>query len=210
MFSSLIEIFQDEKLVEKIKNRLPYLFCLAELECSRAGKIGMEVGTVRERIIVALLIYKFGQENVETEIPTTESEVDVKLFKEPVSVKTITGKGLNGVKLIWTVDAQKAREFRETYYPSCHILLVQINWNNIGGFYYIPLEVQRKNLNSIGRENYIKLPKTGTNPRGVEISKEALETLVKDKDSRKIMINWQKPRVEFNSFKRWLELWMEE
>jgi hypothetical protein len=108
MSGNLIEIFTDKNLIEKIKKRLSYLFQLAELESSRAGKIGMEVGSVRERIIVALLIYKFGEANVETEIPITESEVDVKLFGEPVSVKIITGKSLGGVKLIWTVDAQKA------------------------------------------------------------------------------------------------------
>lgn len=43
MSDRLSEIFNDEKLVEKIKRRLPYLFQLAELESSRAGKIGMEV-----------------------------------------------------------------------------------------------------------------------------------------------------------------------
>ncbi|MGQ9702784.1 MAG: ThaI family type II restriction endonuclease, partial [bacterium] len=164
--------------MEKIKRRLPYLFQLAELESSRAGKIGMEVGSVRERIIVALLIYKFGKANVETEIPITEPEVDVKLFGEPVSIKTITGKSLGGVKLIWTVDAQKAKEFHKSYYPRCDILLVQINWNDIGGFYYIPLATQKSLFDKIGRENYIKLPKPGTNPRGVEITKEALSSLV--------------------------------
>jgi len=61
MAGKLIEIFTDKNLVEKIKKRLPYLFQLAELESSRAGKTGMEVGSVRERIIVALLIYKFGE-----------------------------------------------------------------------------------------------------------------------------------------------------
>jgi len=55
MSSRLIEIFEDEKLITKIKNRLPYLFQLAELESSRAGKVGMEVGSVREKIIVAYL-----------------------------------------------------------------------------------------------------------------------------------------------------------
>ena len=40
MPSKLAEIFNDEKLIEKIKNRLPHLFQLAELESSRAGKIG--------------------------------------------------------------------------------------------------------------------------------------------------------------------------
>lgn len=71
----------------------------------------MEVGSVRERIIVALLIYKFGETNVETEIPITEPEVDVKLFGIPVSIKTMTGKSFGGVKLIWTVDAKKAEEY---------------------------------------------------------------------------------------------------
>ena len=61
MAGKLKEIFTDKNLVEKIKKRLPYLFQLAELESSRAGKTGMEVGSVRERIIVALLIYKFGE-----------------------------------------------------------------------------------------------------------------------------------------------------
>jgi len=78
MPGGLAEIFEDVKLVEKIQRRLPYLFQLAEVESSRGAKTGMEVGSVRERIIVALLIYKFGAENVETEIPITEAEVDVK------------------------------------------------------------------------------------------------------------------------------------
>jgi hypothetical protein len=60
--------------------------------------------------------------------------VDAKVFGEPVSIKTITGKGFGGVKLIWTVDARKAKEFRENYSPHCDILLAQINWNDLGGF----------------------------------------------------------------------------
>jgi len=210
MSGHLVEIFEDKKLVEKIQRRLPYLFQIAELENSRAGKTGMEVGSVRERIIVALLIYKFGEANVETEIPITEPEVDAKLFGKPVSIKTITSKSFGGVKLIWTVDAQKAKEFRENYYPHCDILLVQINWNDTGGFYYIPLAVQKKIFDKTGRENYIKLPKVGTNPRGVEITKESLVSLVNDKESKNIVINWQKIKVEFNSFKRWVDLWRED
>lgn len=40
MPSRLIELFNDKPIVEKIKRRLPYLFQLAELESSRAGKTG--------------------------------------------------------------------------------------------------------------------------------------------------------------------------
>lgn len=170
----------------------------------------MEVGSVRERVVVALLIYKFGEANVETQIPITEPEVDAKLFGVPVSVKTITGKSFSGVKLIWTVDAQKAKEFSETYYPHFDILLVQINWNDLGGFYYIPLEVQKRLFDKIGGQNYIKLPKPGTNPRGVEITKEALSSLVGDSETRRIEINWQRTDIDFNPYKRWIDLWREE
>jgi len=208
--SRLIEIFEDRKLVEKIKRRLPYLFQLAELESSRAGKVGMEVGSVREKIIVALLIYKFGEENVETELPITEPEVDAKLFGEPISIKTKIGKDFSGVKLIWTVDALKAKEFQDSYYPHCDILFIQINWNDMGGFYYIPLSAQTRLFERIGRENYIKLPKAGTNPRGVEITKEALSTLVVDSESRKIPIKWQITEITFNPYHRWVELWRED
>lgn len=210
MSNRLTEIFEDEKLIEKIQRRLPHLFQLAEIESSRAGKIGMEVGSVRERIIVALLIYKFGEANVETELPITEPEVDVKLFGSPLSIKTITGNSFGGVKIIWTVDAEKAKEFRESYHPNCDIILVQINWENDGGLYYIPLSVQRNLFDKIGRKNYIKLPKPGTNPRGVEITKSALTSLVEDNESKSIKINWQRTKIDFNPYKRWVDLWKED
>lgn len=98
MTKSLLVIFKDSRLINKIITRLPYLFQLADLEASRAGKVGMEVGSIREKILVALLIYKFGETNVETTIPITEPEIDVRLFGEPVSIKTITGAA--GVKLV--------------------------------------------------------------------------------------------------------------
>ena len=44
MSSKLIEIFEDAKLINRIKNKLPYLFQLAELESSRVEKLGWELG----------------------------------------------------------------------------------------------------------------------------------------------------------------------
>lgn len=143
MPSRLVEIFEDKNLVDKIRKRLPYLFQLAELESSRAGKVGMEVGSLREKILTALLIYKFGEENIETEIPITEPEVDVRVFGYPISIKTITGMG--GVKFSWTVDAQKAREFMETYIPKTDILLVQIKWGVNGYFLTYTIGSSTKN-----------------------------------------------------------------
>jgi hypothetical protein len=207
MIEQIKDLFADHKLVTKIQKRLPELFQIAELESSRAGKIGMEVGTIRERIITALLIHKFGEQNVKSDIPITEAEVDVLLFDKPISIKTITGRSFGGIKLIWTVDAQKAILFSKNYEPTCDLIVVQINWENSGGFYFIPLETQLRTLREIGRERYIKLPKVGTNPRGVEMQGEAMNLLISDKNTLKIEIIWRKESSNFNTYKRWIELW---
>ena len=210
MAGYLVEIFEDETLIGKIKKKLPYFFQLAELESSRAGKIGMQVGSLREKIIIALLIYKFGENNIKTDIPITKMEVDVELFGQPISIKTISNRAFSGVKLIWTVDAQNAREFSENYYPRCDILLVQIVWNATGGLYYIPLGTQKKLFREMEKERYIKLPTLGTNPRGVEISKEALSHLVRSKETKVIKIDWQRSEIDYHPYKRWVDYWREE
>jgi hypothetical protein len=210
MIKELIKIFNDDIIIKKIQDKLPKLFHIAELECSRAGKIGMEVGSVREKIITSLLIYKFGENNVETEIPITEAEVDVRLFKKPISIKTITGKSFTGVKLIWTVDADKSKEFKDNYTPTCDMIFVQINWDNGGGFYYITKELQKEIFDKIGKDNYIKLPKPGTNPRGVEMTGNALKKLINNEKCYKISISWSKTINNFKPYQRWIDLWNED
>ncbi|MFH1005031.1 MAG: ThaI family type II restriction endonuclease [Bacteroidota bacterium] len=147
---------------------------------------------------------------VKTEIPITEAEVDVEVHNNPISIKTITGKNPSGVKLIWTVDAEKSKEFSQKYVPSCDMIFVQINWNNGGGFYYIPKETQLEVLKNIGRETYIKLPNAGTNPRGVEMSGKAIHELLQHKNTLSIPINWKKEIINFNPFIRWIELWEQQ
>lgn len=58
----------------------------------------------------------------------------------------------------------------------------------------------------MGREKYFKLPKPETNPRGVEITKEALSTLIKEKGTDVIEIHWHWTRIEYDPFKRWVGL----
>jgi hypothetical protein len=170
----------------------------------------MEVGSIREKIIIALLIYKFGENNVEINIPTTQADVDVQVFNEPISIKTITGKRLHGVKLIWTVDQKKASQFQQSYVPGSDMLLIQVNWDNGGWFYLFPKSVQVEIFLQVGAQKYIKLPKSGTNPRGVEISEAALCRLANHKDSRKIPINWVRPTIDYHPHERWLALWQKD
>ena len=65
-------------------------------------------------------------------------------------------------------------------------------------------------FHKMGRENYIKLPKAGTNPRGAEITKEALTNLVADKQCQRIIMEWQKTKIDFNPYKKWVDFWKED
>ncbi len=206
MKTTIDNLFTDTQTVKKIQEKLPKLFQIAELETMRGRKVGMEVGSLRERILVALLVYKFGEVNVKTDIPITESEADVYVFDKPFSVKTLSNS-LSGLKLVWTVDAESAFKFSQTYTPSCDMIFAHIRWERQGGFYCIPKNVQLEVFEELGRTKYIKLPKAGTNPRGVEIAGKALKLLINHSETLKIFVNWQKESINFNAFERWIELW---
>jgi len=209
MVRRLAQVFQDAQLVDKIKRRLPHLFHYAERDSSRAGKVGMEVGSLRERILVSLLIHKFGRSNVETGLPITEHEVDVRVSGEPLSIKTLTtsGPSIGGVKAIWTVDASQAKKFVNDFTPMCDYLVAHIVWDDKGGLYYIPFEAQREVFDHLGRAKYFKLPKEGTNPRGVEITPQAMAGLVTHPATLAISVEWKRPADEYDQYLRWIEYW---
>jgi hypothetical protein len=64
-------------------------------------------------------------------------------------------------------------------------------------------------LQILGREKYFKLPKPGTNPRGVEISNTALTKLLQDNGTKKIEIFWQRSSIEYKPYQRWVDYWKE-
>jgi len=213
MSSVYNKLFDDELIIKRVKNKLPHLFQLAELESSRNGKIGMEIGSVRERILIALLMYKFGIDIVDPDIPITAPEVDVYVDNTPLSIKTMTttnGK-YTSIKLIWTVDHNKALEFKNTYMPSCDMLLAKIRWNGMGKLLLFSKESQQKVLSSIGRDRYLKMPKENTNARGVEISAEALDLLENCEDTRIIDISFIRHKIDYREvYTKWLDAWREE
>ncbi len=213
MASIYNRLFDDMLIVRRVKNKLPHLFQLAELESSRNGKIGMEIGSVRERILISLLMYKYGIDIVDPNIPITAPEVDVLVNKEPLSIKTVTASrnSWGSIKLIWTVDAEKALEFKNGYIPQCDMLVAKIVWNEIGKLLLFSKQSQIKVLNQIGRDKYIKLPKKNTNSRGVEISAEALTLLEQCNDTRCIEISFTREKIDYREvYAKWLDAWHNE
>lgn len=205
---NITDLFTDIIIIDKIQKKLPSLFQIAELDNSRDGKLGMEIGSARERIIVALLMYYFGKENINTNIPITQNETDVMVFNRPVSIKTITNQQTVGVKLIWTVDHEKAINFINSYKPECDLLYIHINWDSVGGIYLIPKETQLEVLTKQGKDFYFKLPKQGTNPRGVEISNDAMKLLIEHNNTKKIKINYYRTDSKnYSPYDKWVDLW---
>ena len=210
MAGFVAELFSDREIVEKITKRLPHLFYYAERESVRGKKVGMEVGTLRERILIALLVYKFGSLNVDTNLPSHMHDVDVRVRDEPLSIKTASTKTerVCPVKIVWIGDAQRAALFKRNFSPQSDYLFAHICWSKNGGLYYIPVQAQQEILHNVGRDEYLRLPKPGSNPRGIAISTKAMISLVDHRLTERIQITWHRPENDYDPYKRWCDLWM--
>ncbi len=203
---SILELFDDPKAVQKIQARLPYLFHLARQQASRGEREGMEAGTLREQILIAMLMHRFGKENIQ--IPDiTDRDADVLVFGESVSIKTVTGK-YPQIKLFWGSDRPSMVNFASSFEPKNHLLVVLINWGGNGPMAVIPLEAQREVFQELGTQGYLFVPKEGVNSRGVALSTAARRRLLAHPDTKRVDILWTVPaEKDEGPYKYWLNLW---
>ena len=199
------ELFNNETYVANIKKGLPALFHVANEESTRGGKVGMEVGSLRERILIALLYVFYGKDRVNDNLSITDSEADVLLDKKKISVKTSTN--FYKFKLKWTANRSAASEFVENYKPTCDLLYGFIKWNDLGGLYFISKEIQHEVFTSLGRKKYLSVPNDGTNNRGIEIDSSACKRLLEHNATMSIPIKWNVPRFDYNPVERWVNEW---
>ncbi|MGI9256287.1 MAG: ThaI family type II restriction endonuclease, partial [Salinispira sp.] len=69
--------------------------------------------------------------------------MDVRVCGRSLSIKTKSNPGYGNVTLVWTVDWNRVDTFVKNYMPSSDLLYVNIIWDNDGGFFLIPQEVQQ-------------------------------------------------------------------
>lgn len=200
---------------DKILRILPTLFTRVDLENRRGHRMNMGVGFARERVLIALLMHVYGTDSVEFPYELSP-EMDIIVNDHPLSIKTKAGTGFSGVKLVWTSDRIKIEEFYSTYNPSSELLYVNVVWDSTGKFCLIPLSVQQEIFSELRPEGYIKLPKEGTNSRGVEIEHQAMRKLQSHSATRCLEIPWNKdPSLpgevslteEWTPYHQWLEIW---
>lgn len=90
------------------------------------------------------------------------------------------------------------------------MLYVNIVWGETGRLFLIPMHAQREILSALAIDNYVKVPPRGTNPRGVELSRLAMQHLQTHKDTQSLPIVWQRDTSllgERALYDRWIRLW---
>lgn len=200
------DIFTSVEFQDLIKSKLPKLFEIAEVESTRGGKIGMEVGILRERVLTSFFISKVGEDNVVSDSSATENSKDVQVNGDDISIKTFTGSGYSGVKIFWTSDTESAKRVMDTYTPKFDLIVANINWgSNKGGLYYVDKQTQRQVMDSVGRNKFLKIS-SGSNNRGITYGTDVLKKLLNHENTLKIEIDWVKTNEKFNIFERWVKL----
>ena len=201
MNNLIVQMFQSPDNLERIRKKLPPAF---EMMGQQAH--GAEVGVLREGVLIGMFMAFLGENRVN---PDTEVvEADCAIGNVPLSIKTVTGKTLSNVRIKWTVDQEKVREFIDTFKPTCDLLIVRILWEGQGRISYLPLETQQQAYAKLGIEYLDYRP--GTNTRGVNLSRAAVESMEKDPKATIVPVQWYRSVQPQSKYDRWVSYWQDD
>ena len=192
--------------MEKFQRNLPSAFDAVK---QRLSKGNPAIGILREHVILGFFAAEFGKQSIEIPEYGTQRQYDVVLCGHPLSIKTRTGDG--GFKILWTADTEQVdREIRGGFIPEHDILLINIYWGEEkNSVFYIPLVVQKFVLEQMGRANYLSSA-TGTNNRGIEVSRKAVTALKAHRDTMSMSVNWKVQLFQYpKPWEEWQKFWLE-
>ena len=178
--------FEKPDFIEAVQNRVPDLLTQAELDARKYGKIGLNAGIFRKKAIIDFLALQFNTEEIQF---PDRPDIDLIIDKLPVKIRTITGT--RGIKIKWTIDRDRVLDYAREYKPLCGILLIRkrrVNDSKLYpyGMFWIPLDTQLTIFKDLKSTKYLKLPKIDTNSRGIELSHDTIDRLLKDKNTKHI------------------------
>jgi hypothetical protein len=200
MSNLLSQLFTDPKYTAIIQQRLPPAFQTVEDEL----KGNPAVGLLREQVILGMLIAFLGESHIQLAGSGVNPDVDCFVDSEPLSIKTVSLSG--GIRLKWTSNAVKAKEFMESYQPKGHMLVIRVIWGATGTMRLIPLNLQKQVFNQIGLTRYLEY-RGATNTRGVNLSTEAEAMLIRSPQGLSLVISWQKSTAVVNPIDKWIDYW---
>ena len=171
--------FQNETYIKGLIT----LYQSSQTECSRSSGLTPEVGSSRERDLVAslasnpLLDVKYDISN--------EREEDVIVDNNNISIKHSSNKNnsQSGIKIIWTVDIDKRNDFLKHFVFNCDLIIVYVRFDKTlenGHFEIIyisrdELILQQTNSNT-SKEPVFKCLEG--NSRGIVFEKKFFEKII--------------------------------
>lgn len=171
--------FQQEKYIKGLIS----LYQLSQTECSRSSGLTPEVGSSREKDLIA----SFASNpilKVNYDI-SNEKEEDVKINNNNISIKHSSNKNntQSGIKIIWTVDLEKRKEFIKHFIFKCNLIIVYVRFDTKMENGYIEIiyiscdELIHQQMNSSIRNEPIFKCLKG-NSRGIEFDKIFFEKII--------------------------------
>lgn len=203
MNNLIVKILRSPYFIGNIERKLPLAFETVGQQAS-----GPEVGVLREAVLIGMFMAFFGDEQVTPNENAVEADIDCYVGNFPLSIKTITGTGMGGIRIKWTSETEKAEEFIFAFAPQCDLLVVRIVWGRTGRISYIPMEVQQDVFSKL-KAKYLTYA-GGTNTRGVNLSREALSSLEKDERAVIMPLYWHKSLQPQPRYERWVSYWRDE
>lgn len=179
--------------LQEVQRNLVYLYQQSQSECTKNGKLSMEIGTSREKDLIAVLHYHMG-DDVEYNVGVHAPE-DIKICGQKFSIKhSSSSVGKGSIKWKWTSDAQQATNFKEQLMSSftdkyySNMILVYIDASSMT----ITIVGVLKDVIIEGVKNLMEqafVSRTGTNNRGVEFSPRMIKHIITNATFRIILSN---------------------
>lgn len=177
------DVFKHFQNINHIKG-LIILYQSSQIECSRSAGLTPEVGSSRERDVIASL-YNDKELCVEYNI-SNRNEEDVIVNGKKISIKHSSNKynSCSGMKIVWTVDKTERIKFVKKFVFNCDLLIVYVRFDkqNVNGelvVMYIEKStlVAQQHLFGIRNEEIFKC--LNGNSRGVELRKKFFDKIIK-------------------------------
>lgn len=204
VMSDLIkQLLTSPRYLKIIQQNLPSAFQTVEDEL----KGNPAVGLLREQVILGMLVAFLGEEKVELVPSGVNPDIDCYVDSKPLSIKTVSSS--SGIRLKWTSNAVKAKEFIDSYKPTSDLLVVRIIWRELGGILFIPLDIQQHVFSQIGVTRYLDYRGT-TNTRGVNLSPEAERAFYRHPRMVNLPILWKRTEETINPISKWIDYWREK
>lgn len=194
------QLLTNPKYIKIIRQKLPPAFQTVGDEL----KGNPAVGLLREQIILGMLIAFLGEASVKLIQSGVNPDIDCYVDLEPLSIKTVSFSG--GIRLKWTSNAIKAREFMNDYKPMSNLLVIRVVWEKTGAIRFIPLNIQERIFRQIGVARYLDYRAT-TNTRGVNLSLEAEQAFDQHPQTVSLSIPWERSKETINPINKWIDYW---